>query len=172
MGLREFYTYSKLEHELNLQQVQKDAASIAQRNKEAVIESNKVPTKTHECKKECAYTKLKSKFSATILAKLLEYNLDPFSITPNEALKKLLTLGMPVQYARQDLENNGFNTKIACDLLSKHGLSAHLNNALAQGVNGLSTSSAVSYAEAIIARHKQTNLQDPLKIATSSISQA
>ncbi len=30
----------------------------------------------------------------------------------------------------------------------------------------------VGYAEAIIARHKQTNLQDPLKIATSSISQA
>jgi hypothetical protein len=169
MGLREFYTYSKREHELNLQQVQKDAALIARRKKEAVLER---PPKTHECEKECAYTKLKSKFSATILAKLLEYNLDPFSITPNEALKKLLTLGMPVQYARQDLENNGFNTKIACDLLSKHGLSAHLNNALAQGVNGLSTSSAVSYAEAIIARHKQTNLQDPLKIATSSISQA
>lgn len=172
MGLRKFYDYSKHEHELTVQQVQKDAAQIAQRNKEAIQQSIKLPEQKHECKKDCAYTKLRSKFSGIILAKLLEYNLDPYSITPNEALKKLLTLGMPVQYARQALENNGYNTKIACDLLSKHGLSTHLNNALAQGVNGLSTSSAVSYAETIIARHKQHNLQDPLKLETSTISQA
>lgn len=160
MDFRSYYNQIISELQASAQEAQKQALAQKelqkQRLEEGTLSSSRsqVDKSTPACEKDCKYTKLRSMFSAEILSKLLEYNLDPHDFSPKDAMKRLLTLGMPIEYALLDLEKHGTDIEGAKSLLSKNGLGNQLNNAVAAGLRNRSTSSAIAFAEGLVARQK------------------
>ncbi len=137
-------------------QVEQNKLQATVRLEEAQISASASPKKTneHSCDAQCNYDKLRNKFSSIILAKLREYGLDASNFTPAEARKRLLSLGMPMEYALLDLQKNGKDISAVENLLAKHGLSSQLNSAVVSGITNNSMSSAIAFAEGLIAKAK------------------
>ncbi len=160
MDLRFYYTQIINELKASAQEAQKQVLAERELQKKRLEEAKLSSSGTEgdkskpACDKDCKYTKLRSMFSAEILSKLLEYNLDPNSFSPKEAMKTLLTLGMPIEYALLDLEKNGTDIEGVKSLLTKNGLGNQLNRAIAVGLDNRSTSSAIAFAEGLVERQK------------------
>jgi hypothetical protein len=143
----------------NDKQVQQTNFIAQKRQEEALMSSSGSIKGSHECNKECKYTELRKKFSATILSKLEEYGLDASNMTPAEARKRLLALGMPLEYARLPLQQDGKDVSAVENLLAKHGLSSQVNLAVIQGIENRSMSSAIAFAEGLIEKSEPKSLK-------------
>lgn len=108
-------------------------------------------------KPKSKFDKLRSKFSPELLMKILEYNLNPEDFNPRTAMKKLLTLGMPIEHIIIDLKEEGKDIHGVQNLLAQHGLSQHLNTAIAKGLENRSSASAIAFAEGLIDKIQTEN---------------
>lgn len=138
------------------QSAEKTKFIMQKRFEEAQMSSSKSPKSIndHGCDKDCKYTKFRKRFSSAILSKLQEYGLDPGNFSPKEARKRLLALGMPIEFARIPLQQDGKDISSVESLLAKHGLSSQINAAVVVGIENRSMSSAIAFAEGLIDKQK------------------
>lgn len=123
------------------------------RNEEAQLSSSKSPEQEtqKQCEEKCKYKKLLEKFSPELLAKIFEYNLDPNGFSPVDAVRKLLTLGMPVEHVVVELSRSGSNMNGVKSYLTQHGISGQFNIALAKGLENRSSASSIAYIDGLLA---------------------
>lgn len=125
--------------------------SKTQEAKANLSASASVNTDSHKkAKEKSKRDSLLKKFSSRILSKILEYNLDPSTLSQYGAITKLLSLGMPIQYAVVDLQNEGKDIGSIQSVLSKNGLMSQLNSAVTKGLQARSISSGLDFANSLV----------------------
>ena len=133
----------------------KQAQDYQRRMEELRISSSQGPkAKKHECGKDCKFTKLLKTFSLALLQKAKEHGIDLTGLSPSALKQKLLAFGMPVEHISLELQGTGKNIGILENLLSQHGLGAHLNSAIIKALENRSISSGVAFIEGLAEKHK------------------
>ena len=152
--MKAYFSQVLKELEASIQSAKKEAETKAyedkKRSEELQITSSSSQDEAKKCEKKCKIELLLKKFSPELLSKLMEYNLDPNSLSPRAAISKLLTLGMPVEHVIVDLNRSGKDISNVQNILEEKGLGSHLNIAISKGLENRSMAAAVDYAENLI----------------------